>query len=268
MQKIYTDVPMLSSLISKLESEGRYYFSFNELQLRSNLSPEALRSALYRLKRKKNIAMPMRGFYVILPPKYRSRGCLPAEQFVPGMMQYHDQTYYAGLLTAAAYYGASHQRPQVFQVVVAKPRRKITCGAVAVEFIVRKNAHEIPVQERNTPAGFLRVSTPEATAFDLVGHAAKCGGLDNVATLLGELSASLNAEKLLETAKLSPVSWLQRLGYLLDLVGDSDLSRPLAGLVAEKKPVNAFLLPSSRTTGAKINSRWRLLVNTLVEPES
>jgi hypothetical protein len=60
----------------------------------------------------------MRGFHVIVPPEYRSLGCLPPEQFAPALMETLGMPYYAGLLSAAQFHGAAHQRPQVFQVVV------------------------------------------------------------------------------------------------------------------------------------------------------
>jgi predicted transcriptional regulator of viral defense system len=258
---------MLFSKISEFESQGKMCFSFQSLQRQTDLSARALYSALYRLKKKGVVANPTRGFYVIIPPRYRSLGCLPAEQFIPEMMAYLGSAYYAGLLSAAAYYGAAHQRPQVFQVVVAKPRRELNCGNVWVEFIVRNNVREIPVQTRNTPAGLLNVSTPEATALDLVGYFKRCGGLDNVATLLAELSPRLDGVILVKVASKSPISWTQRLGYLLDLVGANELSDSLAELVAQREPVKSSLLPSVQAKGAEKSKRWKLLINTGVEPE-
>ena len=37
-------------------------------------------------------------------------------------MEYWQSKYYVGLLTAAMYHGASHQQPQIFQVVIEKNR--------------------------------------------------------------------------------------------------------------------------------------------------
>lgn len=258
---------MLSSKLADLEAQGYMYFSFRQLQDQTGMSSQALRSSLNRLKKKNHIAMPMRGFYVILPPRYRSWGCLPAEQFIPGLMAYLGDPYYVGLLSAAAYHGAAHHRPQIFQVVVDKPRRKIVCGKVSVAFVVRNNAKKVPTQNRNTPTGYLPISTPETTVFDLVGYAKKSGGLDNVATLLTELAASLDKNKLLEVASISPMSWTQRLGYLLDLIERHDLSDGLAELVNQKSPVKALLLPSTKTNVSEMDKRWKLKVNTVVEPE-
>lgn len=36
------------------------------------------------------------------------------------------------------YPGAAHQRPQVFQVVVARNKPEIVCGKVRIQFIARR----------------------------------------------------------------------------------------------------------------------------------
>lgn len=258
---------MFSETISQLASEGRSCFSFEELKQRVNSSPEAIKSALRRSLKKGDIAMPHRGFYVILPPEYRSLGCRPAEQFIPELMDHLGEVYYAGLLSAAEYHGAAHHRPQIFQVVVAKPRRSIQCGRVKIDFIVKKNIDAMPTQSRNTPAGILSLSTPEVTAFDLVGYYKRCGWLDNVATVLAELAEKLEAQQLVAIGEVSPIAWAQRLGYLLELVEAPDYARHLAQYIQKKKPVRTPLLSSASIKRAKFNSRWRVFVNTEVEAE-
>src|SRR5208282_827657 len=112
-----------------------------------------------------------------------------------------------------------HQRPQEFQVFVEKNRRPIQCGMVRVAFIARKHIKDVPVQSVNTPRGMALVSSPEATALDLVGYAGHAGGLGQVATVLSELAERLNAEKLSTASRTAPVPWAQRLGYLLEHLG-------------------------------------------------
>jgi hypothetical protein len=75
--------------------------------------------ALSRLAKQKLIASPAQGSYAIVPPEYFSFGCLPAEQFIPALMKRLNLPYYAGLLSAAQYHGAAHQRPQVGAIVCA-----------------------------------------------------------------------------------------------------------------------------------------------------
>lgn len=258
---------MFSDIIAQLASEGRTCFSFEELKQSVPSSPEALKAAIRRLMKKGHLVMPYRGFYVIVPPEYRSLGCRPAEQFIPDLMQHLGEVYYVGLLSAAAYHGAAHHRPQVFQVMVAKPRRAIQCGRVRVDFIVKKNVHDMPTQWRNTPAGILKFSTPECTAFDLVGYFKQCGWLDNVATVLAELAEKLDGQKLVSLVERLPTAWAQRLGYLLELVGASRLAEPLADCIDMKRPVRTPLLPSAGIKGARYDGRWRLFVNIEVEAE-
>src|SRR5208282_2189135 len=121
--------------VSSLAANGRYHFTSGEVQSVLGVSAAAAKLALNRLEKKSFIASPARGFYVLVPPEYRSLGCLPADQFIPALMKRLGLPYYAGLLSAAQYHGAAHQRPQEFQVFLAKNRRPIRCGIVRVAFM-------------------------------------------------------------------------------------------------------------------------------------
>jgi len=149
--------------------------------------------------------MPFRGFFPVGPPEYRSLGCVPAEQFVPQLMEHLGLAYYVGLRSAATLHGAAHQAPMVFQTVVAANRAEIRCGRVRVQVIARSNVADIPTERRNTMRGVLRLSSPEATAFDLVGYHQHSGGLSNVATILSELAEKLDARRLVVGSVLDAI---------------------------------------------------------------
>lgn len=258
---------MILNFISDLAGKGRYCFSTKDAAAFSGGSDVAVRAALRRLRQKGEIAMPYRGFYVIVPPEHRDLGCLPASHFIPYLMEHLGERYYAGLLSAAEYHGAVHHRPQVIQVVVGKNRQGITCGKVRVEFIARNNMGKIPTSDFRTPRGYLKVSTPPATAFDLVGYPQHSGGLDNAATVLSELAEKIDSKELVRIAGLSPIAWAQRLGYILELVGAGEKAVDLAKYITKKKPVPTPLAPSQPFAGVKRMERWRILVNTEVEAE-
>jgi predicted transcriptional regulator of viral defense system len=258
---------MLVLFIQDLAAKGRSCFSFSDIAKLKSSTPAAIKAAIRRLQKKGEVAMPYRGFYVIVPPEYRAAGCLPPEQFIPDLMKELDEVYYAGLLSAAEYHGAAHQRPQVFQVVVANSRRSIKCGKMRVEFILRKNAAKIPTEQRNTPAGVLKIATPEATALDLVGYAGRCAGLNNVATVLTELAEKIDAGRLLKVAELSPIAWVQRLGFLLDLAGAYEKAHGIAEYIKVKQPVRTPLAPARSIKGTRMEGRWRVFVNAKVEPD-
>lgn len=250
-----------------LAASGRYMFSSAEAQDALGVSADAARAALHRLARKGIIASPVRGIHVIVPPEYRALGCLPAEQFIPELMQRLGAAYYAGLLSAAQFHGAAHHRPQEFQVMVASARRPIVCGKVRVGFYVRKNLPVVATQPFNTPRGTIAVSSPEATAFDLIGYQAQVGGLDQVATVLNDLAERLDAGKLEAAAIHAPVPWAQRLGYLLAKVSAAETAEGLRRFLASQAYRTTPLLPSAPADGAPRDDVWKITVNADVEAE-
>jgi predicted transcriptional regulator of viral defense system len=254
-------------LVDRLAASGRYHFTTGDAVKALGVSPVAARAALRRLAAKGAIVSPHRGFHVIVPPEYRRLHCLPAEQFVPQLMAHLGIAYYAGLLTAAQFHGAAHQRPQAFQVLVQRNRAPIECGEVRVEFLARKAIARVPVTEVNTPRGVLRISSPEATAIDLVGYQGKAGGVDTVATVLAELAERLDADKLVATARTAPIPWAQRLGYLLDHAGAADKTDRLAKWVRGHATEYAQLIPGGRRAGER-SKKWRLVANAKVEIEA
>lgn len=264
---IYNSRPHARDYLAELAAKGRYDFSSAEARQALRVSPAAAKLALGRLAKQGLIASPARGFYVIVPPEYRSLGSLPADQFIPALMQRLGLTYYAGLLSAAQYHGAAHHRPQEFQVMLAKSRRAIISGAVRVTFIVRKHIAAIPVQSFNTPRGTVLVSTPEATAVDLVGYPGHIGGIDQAATILSELVENLDPEKLVTAAQTAPVPWAQRLGYLLVKAGAGDRAEALKSYVKEHARQTVVLLPTAPSETAPRDADWKLIVNADVEPE-
>jgi len=256
-----------SQYVDHLASIGRYHFTTTEAAEALGISQVAVRAALRRLMRKGEIAVPFRGFHVIVPPEYRRLGCLPGEQLIDQLMGHLGEPYYVGLLSAAEYHGAAHHRPQQLQVVTEKNRPALNCGQVQIAFIARSNTREIPIRLLNTPRGTLRVSTPEATALDLVGYPEHCAGLDNVVTVLSELAESLDPGRLAEAAGLSPIPWSQRLGYLLEHLGANEAASSLAAFVADKAPHVTPLAPAAPMRGTPRDLRWKVAINTTIEAE-
>jgi predicted transcriptional regulator of viral defense system len=254
--------------IAGLMQAGRYLFSSVEAATALGASADAVKLAFNRLRRKGEIASPGRGVYVIVPPEYRSLGCLPADQFIPALMAHAKAPYYAGLLTAAQYHGAAHHRPQEFQVMVEKARRPIECGLVRIAFHVRKRLSEVPTQNINTPRGFLAVSTPAATAFDLVGYETQVGGLDAIATVLIDLAERLEPQELATLAPSVPLPWVQRLGYLLELIDEAPRAQHLKDFVSARARDVVALQPSVSRDGATRSREWKLFINADIETDT
>jgi predicted transcriptional regulator of viral defense system len=260
--------PSLKDYLSQLMQGGRYFFTSSDAGIALGGSRDAVKLALNRLRRKGEIASPARGFYVIVPPEYRALGCLPADQFIPSLMTQAKAPYYAGLLSAAQYHGAAHHRPQEFQVMLGKARRPIECSKVRVVFHVRKRIADVPVQHINTPRGTVAVSTPDATAFDLIGYEAQIGGLDAAATILVELAEKLHPEKLAALAPTVPLPWTQRLGYLLERIGAVPKAKFLKDYVRKHARELVALQSSAPGDDHPRDRDWKLIVNAEIDAET
>ena len=253
--------------IDGLASLGQHHFTSNEAYTAIAAGPVAVRAQLRRLKEQRLIAEPVRGFLVILPPEYKQLGCLPAEQFIPQLMSSISEPYYFALLSAAQHHGAAHQRPQASQVVVRKNRKPIEFDKVRVNFIARADMDAMPVTEANTPRGRVRFSTPEVTALELVGYPADGAGLSNVATVVAELAETMDPDKLLAAVNLCPISWAQRLGYLLELVNHDALAAVLKPFVAAQAHTYKPLRRAGSTIGSHRSMTWKLIINVEVVPD-
>lgn len=265
--KSRSDHLVAKDYIGRLAARGHYHFTSAQARDALSVSANAANKALKRLKDQGALASPEREFYVIVPPEYRALSCLPAEQFIPALMDEKRLPYYAGLLSAAQYYGAAHHRPQQFQVMLAKNRRPIECGKVRVAFIARKRIDDVPAKVFNMARGTIRVSTPEATAVDLAGYPRHAGGLSQVATVLAELAEAITPELLPQAAKSAPLPWAQRLGYLLELVEAHEAALALESFVDEHAKEYTQLTPGGKDGDGERDRRWKLIVNASVEPD-
>lgn len=263
----------LLSWIENLQAHGKNSFSLK--QVRKNfrdLSQEALSLNLTRLSRKNKIASVYKGFYVIISPEYSIQGMIPPILFIDSLMKYLDKPYYIGLLSAAALYGASHQRPQEFFVIHQLPSiRPIHKKGNKINFIGRLVMNNKFLEQRKTPAGYVNVSSPELTAFDLLQFERHIGGLSRTATVLDELSESIKAERLTQDLILSvPVVMLQRLGYILDrILGKVDLSEVLLERIGKIHPVlkRRPLKAGWPVKGYKTDPKWKLIINVEIETD-
>jgi predicted transcriptional regulator of viral defense system len=255
--------------VEDLLARGRHTFTRAEAEAALKSSPVATYHSLRRLQKHGWLAMPRRGFYLIVDPEHRQLGALPPTAWIDDLMRFHGVSYYVGLLTAAAMHGAAHQQPQEFQVVAASVLRPLTVGRARIRFFFRRHVRHAVTEQIKTSSGFIPVSTPEMTAYDLVRYRKGAGSIDHVATVLAELAERLDSKRLLVAAKKGgelPV--IQRLGYLLDRTGHVPLTEDLAKFVDRHKPRMVPLEPRSSEAVSDRNSRWHVVVNTTIEVEA
>ncbi|MCP3658768.1 MAG: hypothetical protein GY830_00015 [Bacteroidetes bacterium] len=265
----------LRKYIEKLILYGQYHFTIEEAMKEMNASKSQISASISRAKKKNEIIRPLKNLYIIIPPEHRDLGCLPSQELIPILMQHLKTKYYVALLSAAKYHGASHQKPMLYQVVINKTKvRNIKCGHIRILFTYKQSIDHIPIQQKVVKTGYLNISSPEATAMDILLFPHKCAGLNNVATILSELIETMEPKKLLEMIKLSGQrSWVQRLGYILEQIDTMEEENKLKLIeiiqqyLSSKKLVYVPLSTKNNNKGCSKNEKWMIIENTKIESD-
>ena len=128
------------------------------------LSPEAFIASAARLIKKRRLASPRRGFYLILRPEDRVNGVPDPVRWIDPLMKYLGIDYRISLLRAAAYHGSSHQAAMTFQVITSRQLRSFDIERHRVQFIyqapsvfVRTNTLDW-LSQIKSEAGFAKVA--------------------------------------------------------------------------------------------------------------
>ncbi len=248
-----------------LVSQGRYSASLEEIRDLTGLSYAAVTSGLQRLRRQQRVFSPTRGFYVVIPPEYRSWGVVPADWFIDDLMRHLGRRYYVALLSAAAYHGAAHQASQVFQVMTDARVLNRAIGRVRLSFYKSACVVDTPTEAVVVHTGSIPVSSREATVVDLVREPRESGGISNVATILAEIGA-LDGSPLATLAARHGRALARRTGWLVERYGACDDLGPLR-LAARLDLGEPDLLAPSGPRRGRSDPTWRVRMNVSVEPD-
>lgn len=259
--------PRLRMWVDGLQSSGRYSFSKEEASRATRLEDPILKVYLYRLVQKGRLAMPRRGFFVIVPLEYGALGAPPPPWFIDPLMKYEGRGYYVGLLSAAAVHGAGHQQPQEFQVMVDAQRKPAKAGRHRLAFFVKAGAGSMPHLAIKTPTGTMQVSTRAMTALDLVTYHRHAGGMDHAATVIAELAEEMTADDLVLAAGKYDAASLQRLGFLLEWTQWEDLAAKVEDILRERDLIKVRLRPDLPSGSATLSKRWSLWANDFLEKQ-
>jgi predicted transcriptional regulator of viral defense system len=272
MQNELLEYNKIKDYVFDLQRKGSVTFLLDEISEKfSSFSKIGIRSALRRLSDKKIVVSVFRGFYVIVPVEYSSWGILPCEWYIDDLMKHLSRPYYAGLLNAAVFYGAAHQKPQTFSIVtVLPPMRDIAKKNTRIIFIsTRKEIPQKWLRQFKTVSGYVNVSAPELTAVDLITFQKEIGGLNRACTVLYELMETVRFGKTDKTFfDYVPTATIQRLGYLLETL----LEQPKQADILHKK-ANANgcrfqktpLKHGKSTESCPFDTKWKIMINEQIE---
>lgn len=266
---------VLSAFLDEWQGAGRYVFRRADLDP-LGLSESAGYAALQRLEQAGRVAKvgSRHGIWLVVPPEYREVGAPPAPWVLDDLMAALDVPYYVGLRSAAEWMGATHHAVQTLQVVVGRQLRPFAIGRERLRFFEKRTAAVTPTLLVPGQAAPLRMSTPGATALDLVRFMVASGGINAVAGVLAQIADRCSAEDLriaLDAAGDTPSA--QRLGWLLALLGHRRLAATVAAWL---KPRHSRMVPlelgrHAAPTGdaearGSVDAAWRVSVDHEVSP--
>lgn len=261
----------ISNWIEMLQSYGKSAFSLS-LLIRElpNYTAIGIKRALSRLSAKGQIISIYKGYYLIIPPQYASKGILPPAIFLDAFMEFLERPYYLALLNAASYHGASHQQPQEFYVVTNLPVMRNTFKKGLKVNYISKNVIPLEMLEiKKTESGYLKMSNPLLTATDLIQFEKRVGGLNRVSTVIYELAEVIKPEDFNTLfIKTIPVTSIQRLGFILDKVLENKLLADALHQTLLQNEAKLFRIPlkaSAPIIGFSSDERWKVIVNTEIE---
>lgn len=254
-----------SELWDQLLADGRSAFTVADVTARTGASTNAAHGALKYAVDRKRLFSPVRGLYVIVPAEYRTSGSVPAAHFIDPMMKHLGVAYYVAYASAAQWWGAAHQAPQQFDVVVSRHVLNRDIDRVRMRFHISKRIDADEVRRVAGPRTMVNVASPDLTAVDLATRPKLAGGLSNTATILAELP-ELDGGRLADMVSRRSRADARRLGWLLDLVRD-DLDLDALRGVAQPDEGQPTLLVAKGSREGQVDSGWGVLVNTIVEPD-
>jgi len=237
----------------------------SELTSDTGLSIIAAWAQLKRLKGQVVRVAPRQDFFLIVSPEQYPMGAPPASWWLDAYFRAHRGTYYLALLSAAAEYGSSHQAVQTVQVMTDKPIRALQLGRIRVQFFVKKHAGKAPISRLSNAFAPLNVSTPEVTALDLVRYAYRTGGIGRATLAIKGMLSRFSRKGLRQALQAEgETSTIQRLGYILETLGQSGLSQLVEDCLPQK--LNRVMLEHHKFNGARatlpVSGRWSVIINT------
>jgi len=242
-------------------AEGRVTFTLSDLVEASGLSVIAANNQLRRLRDRVSRVSRSQSFFLIVAPQHRPMGAPPVEWWLDDYFRWLGHSYYLALLSAAESFGAAPQAVQVHQVMTDTPRREVTAGRLRIRFFVKRGIDGTLVQQPANAYAPLHVSTPEATALDLVRYALRIGGFGRVLETLVPLLPNLHGRELKRALDAEgDTTTAQRLGYLIEKAGEGRLGEVIHRWLPSRTRWVALDIAKADSARCHRSERWRVVV--------
>ena len=230
-----------------------------------NSSLTEVSNKLVYLRNKNQILSLARGLWAVVPIENIQMGAPEPTRYIDSLMNFYHCEYCVGWLTAAALYGVSHQAPQVFQVITNKTIKDRRIGRSELKFYERSYVETITKKRIVISNGIVNAPSIGATMLMLCADLLLSGGIDNVATIINELSELSDEyiDEILNDAHLFQTSAIRRLGWILEnIVNEKNLNK-LKKICNDG--TNPSLLSPYNSHSGNIDTNWHLIINRKIE---
>ena len=264
-----------------LLASGETFVSTERVAQLLGVRPARVSRSLAAARRERRIVSITKGMWAPVEEGWHHLGAHPPAEYLDDLMAHLGHRHYVAYRSAAAVHGVSHHSFQAFQVAVDTYCRDRTIGRVPLRFVRSSRVGGVPMCRKPYGRAHVTVSTPEATVLDLVERPQLGGGLDYVATILGDMQAFglLDTGELAAVSALYPKAVVQRVGHILDHMGRElvgmidrplDLG-PLEQALAARDAQTVTLScgheapPTRPAEDAAADRRWKVLVDYEIE---
>lgn len=239
---------------------GRKTFSFKDLVDYKDKNINAAKQFVKYSIKIKSIKNLSEGFYAIYSPSEKDSGKISPDDYINQLMSYKEINYYTGLLSASAYYGATHNRSFIYQVIVDKQihtPKKILEG---IKFHRKKKFPEHCLVKQKGNYGYINYSSPALTAYDLIKYEIESGTISNIILIISDLLSQIKISDIKNLLKNNlEVAYIQRLGFILEKLEANELINPL--FEYSKKATSYMPLSRIGKKSGNKNVKWKIIEN-------
>jgi hypothetical protein len=239
---------------------GRKTFSFKELVDFKGKNVNAAKQYIKYSTGINLIKNLSEGFYAIYSPSEKDSGKISPDDFINQLMSYKGINYYTGLLSASAFYGVTHYRPLVYQVIVDKQVHTPKNILEGINFHRKKYFPEYCIIKQKGNYGYINYSSPALTAYDLIKYENESGTISNIILVISDILSQIKISDIKNLLKNDlEVTYIQRLGFILEKLEANILTEPLFEY-SKKATVYIPLSRLSDKSGNK-NTKWKIIEN-------
>ena len=266
-----------SKLIMELEWREKKLVTLQDVIDILDCSYAHARKLAHQLERKRWLDRLEPGKYQFIPASRGSEAVPDMNPLLAGSVLI--APYYYSYATANHFYGFTPQVPATVYIATTKTKRPTEIRGVEYRFVSLKPSKFFGYRETGVYTARVVMAEPEKAVVDSLDKMGYAGGIIEVARVVhSALRQALrqtqegpqdtardrvDLEKLADYAlRMESKALVQRLGYLLETLGDSLPPGLEDRLLASISKSKTYLGPTSRWgTGGDYDSKWQVVVN-------